>query len=131
MAAKRGKTTAKAKVAAKPKANAKAKAKVAAKPKAKAKAATKAAKAKPARRQPVRLVVGTKKGAFFLRSDGAREAWRIGPPHQLGSMAHHVVLDPRDRKTLLLAARTGHLGPTVFRSQDLGATWTEAKKPPA
>ena len=38
----------------------------------------------------------------------------------LGHIAHHVVLDPRDRRTLLLAARTGHLGPTVFRSTDLG-----------
>ena len=39
--------------------------------------------------------------------------------------------DPRDLRTLLLAARTGHLGPTVFRSQDSGRTWQEARKPPA
>jgi photosystem II stability/assembly factor-like uncharacterized protein len=42
-----------------------------------------------------------------------------------------VVLDPRDRKTMLLAARTGHLGPTVFKSTDLGKHWKEASKPPA
>jgi hypothetical protein len=41
------------------------------------------------------------------------------------------VLDPRDRRTLLVAARTGHLGPTVFRSTDLGASWREASRPPA
>jgi photosystem II stability/assembly factor-like uncharacterized protein len=41
------------------------------------------------------------------------------------------VLDPRDRRTLLLAARTGHLGPTVFRSLDFGKSWQEAKRPRA
>jgi hypothetical protein len=40
------------------------------------------------------------------------------------------VLDPRDRKTLLCASRQWHLGPTVFRSQDGGATWKEAAVPP-
>ena len=33
-------------------------------------------------------------------------------------------VDPRDGKTMLAAARTGHLGPTVFRSQDNGRTWS-------
>ena len=41
------------------------------------------------------------------------------------------LLDPRDRRTLLVAAKTGHLGPTVFRSTDLGKTWKEASQPPA
>jgi len=77
------------------------------------------------------LLVGTRKGAFLLRSDGARKRWKIDGPHMFGSMVHHLVLDPRDGKTLLMAARTGHLGPTVFRSTDAGRTWTECKKPPA
>src|SRR6185503_934581 len=34
-------------------------------------------------------------------------------------------------RTLLLAAKTGHLGPTVFRSTNFGKTWKEAEKPPA
>ncbi len=42
-----------------------------------------------------------------------------------------MVLDPRDGKTLLAAAKTGHLGPTVFRSTDMGKTWKEAVQPPA
>ena len=41
------------------------------------------------------------------------------------------MLDPRDGRTLLAAAKTGHLGPTVFRSTDLGHTWKEAARPPA
>jgi photosystem II stability/assembly factor-like uncharacterized protein len=41
------------------------------------------------------------------------------------------VLDPRDGRTLLAAAKTGHLGPTIFRSTDFGRSWKEAAKPPA
>ena len=41
------------------------------------------------------------------------------------------MLDPRDGRTLLAAAKTGHLGPTVFRSTNLGRTWKEAEQPPA
>ena len=42
----------------------------------------------------------------------------------------HIVRDPRSG-TLLMAAKTGHLGPTIFRSTDKGKTWKEAGKPPA
>jgi hypothetical protein len=77
------------------------------------------------------LLVGTRKGAFIYRSDAARKKWRVEGPHFLGNIVNHLVLDPRDGRTLLLAAKTGHLGPTVFRSLDGGRNWTEAKKPPA
>ena len=60
-----------------------------------------------------------------------RRNWRIDGPHFLGHIIQHVVLDPRDGRTLLAAAKTGHLGPTVFRSTDLGKTWKEAQQPPA
>ena len=62
---------------------------------------------------------------------GARKTWRADGPHFLGHIINHVVLDPRDGRTLLAAAKTGHLGPTVFRSTDLGRTWKEAARPPA
>ena len=52
-------------------------------------------------------------------------------PHFLGHIIHHMVLDPRDGKTLLATASTGHLGPTLFRSTDFGKSWTEATRPPA
>jgi len=77
------------------------------------------------------LLIGTRKGAFFLRGDRARRTWKLSHPLFLGQIVHHLVLDPRDRRTMLMAARTGHLGPTVFRSTDLGKTWNEAKTPPA
>jgi len=79
----------------------------------------------------VALLIGTRKGAFVLRGDRTRRTWKLSAPMFLGHIVHHVVLDPRDRRTMLMAARTGHLGPTVFRSTDLGKTWKEAKTPPA
>src|SRR5215471_16508016 len=77
------------------------------------------------------LLVGTRKGAWVFRGDPSRTTWDAEGPTFLGHMAQHLVLDPRDRRTLLLAAATGHLGPTVFRSEDLGRTWKEATMPPA
>ncbi len=76
------------------------------------------------------LLLSTRKGLFLLRTDGARRTWKLQGPHFLGSTFHHAVLDPRDGRTLLAAARTGHLGPTIFRSTDLGRTWKEAARPP-
>src|SRR4030042_834478 len=77
------------------------------------------------------LLVGTRKGAFILRGDKSRRAWKVVGPIHLGGIVHHMVMDSRDRSTILMAARTGHLGPTVFRSTDRGKTWKEASKPPA
>jgi photosystem II stability/assembly factor-like uncharacterized protein len=79
----------------------------------------------------VRLLIATRKGLWSLASDPARNAWKMSGPQFLGHIVHHAVLDPRDGRTLLAAARTGHLGPTVFRSMDNGRTWKEASRPPA
>ena len=83
----------------------------------------------PARR--VLLLVTTRKGLWTLVSDPSRRSWALAGPQFLGHIVHHAVADPRDAKTWLAAARTGHLGPTVFRSTDRGRTWKEAKQPPA
>ncbi len=82
-------------------------------------------------KQGLNVLVGTRKGLFVLSGDAERKCYTLSEPAFLGHIIHHAVADPRDRRTLLLAARTGHLGPTVFRSTDLGRTWKEAKKPPA
>ncbi|HVM97549.1 MAG TPA: hypothetical protein VMT89_14230 [Candidatus Acidoferrales bacterium] len=96
-------------------------------------AKSKAPKRLDARRRSSRVVllVATRKGAWLYHSDAARRSWRVAGPHFFGHIVYHCVLDPRDRRTLLVAARTGHLGPTVFRSADLGKTWKEASRPPA
>jgi hypothetical protein len=79
----------------------------------------------------VALMMGTRKGAWLFHGDAARRNWRVDGPHFLGHIFNHIVLDPRDRRTLLAAAKTGHLGPTIFRSTDRGKTWKEAARPPA
>jgi hypothetical protein len=81
--------------------------------------------------EAVQLLIGTRKGAWIYRSDAARRDWTVVGPIQLGQIINHLVLDPRDGRTLLMAAKTGHLGPTIFRSTDDGATWAEAERPPA
>lgn len=81
-------------------------------------------------RHPV-VLVATRKGAWLFHGDADRKAWRADGPHFLGHVVSHLVLDPRDGRTLLAAAKTGHLGPTVFRSTDRGRTWKEAERPPA
>jgi photosystem II stability/assembly factor-like uncharacterized protein len=79
----------------------------------------------------ITLLVATRKGLWTLTSDAARNRWTTGGPRFLGHNVHHALFDPRDPRQWLAAARTGHLGPTVFRSSDRGRTWTEAQKPPA
>jgi len=93
-----------------------------------AKRAARSNKAKPSR--GVTLLVGTRKGAWFFSSDASRKSWRVDGPHMLGQIVNHIVRDPRSG-TMLMAAKTGHLGPTVFRSTDKGKTWKEAGRPPA
>ncbi len=80
---------------------------------------------------PLLLMVATRKGAWLFHGDASRQRWTVDGPHFLGHTISHLVLDPRDGRTLLAAAKTGHLGPTVFRSTDLGRSWKEASQPPA
>lgn len=85
----------------------------------------------PADRDGVVLLVGTRKGLWILVSDAERQSWAMRGPSHLGQIIHHAVLDPRDQRTLLATTSTGHLGPTMARSTDLGRTWTEVALPPA
>jgi photosystem II stability/assembly factor-like uncharacterized protein len=79
----------------------------------------------------VAVLVGTRKGAFILRSDKTRRTWKTTGPLFLGYTVNHVVADPRNGKVILTAASTFHIGPTVYRSTDGGKTWKEASQPPA
>jgi len=98
---------------------------------AKRRAAPKAKRPSRPKARRVMVMAATRKGAWIYHGDPARRTWRVDGPHFLGHIISHVVLDPRDGRTLLAAAKTGHLGPTVFRSTDLGRTWMEAVRPPA
>lgn len=79
----------------------------------------------------ITLLIGTRKGAFTLISSSQRNNWELEGPTYLGQIINHLIVDPRNRDSMLMAARTGHLGPTIFRSIDSGKTWKEASKPPA
>jgi hypothetical protein len=79
---------------------------------------------------PHQLYIATRKGVWIATSDAQRHEWTLTGPSFLGQQCHHVVLDPRDRRTLLCASRQWHLGPTVFRSEDGGKSWKEAGSPP-
>ncbi|MGA2862046.1 MAG: WD40/YVTN/BNR-like repeat-containing protein [Steroidobacteraceae bacterium] len=79
----------------------------------------------------VTLWIATRKGAFALRADAQRRRWTLKGPQFLGHTIHHILQDPRQPKTLLMAAKTGHLGPTVYRSDDRGRGWQEVAEPPA
>src|ERR1041385_2185801 len=76
------------------------------------------------------LLIGTRKGLWTVAAEGPRSAWSVEGPQFLGQVIQHAVRDPRDG-TILAGARTGHLGPTVYRSTDDGKTWSEATRPPA
>src|SRR3989339_1247372 len=77
------------------------------------------------------LLVATRKGLFVFADLDEASTWTLSGPHFLGASVHHAVLDPRDGTTLLACARLGHIGPTVYRSSDRGASWQEARQPPA
>lgn len=72
------------------------------------------ARAKPHAATRLVLLVATRKGAWFFHGDASRKAWKADGPHFLGDTMSQVLLDPRDGRTLLAAAKTGHLGPTIL-----------------
>lgn len=76
------------------------------------------------------ILIGTRKGAWILRSKD-RKKFALEGPHFFGQVVHHMVADRRNPKLLIAAVKAGHLGPTVFRSEDFGKTWKEVARPPA
>jgi hypothetical protein len=75
--------------------------------------------------------IGTKKGAFALKTNGSRAGeFEMGDVQFLGAEVFHVRQDPRSPQNMVMAVKTGHLGPTAYHSGDGGKTWTEASKPP-
>src|SRR5438132_12450279 len=76
----------------------------------------------------VRVLVGTRKGAFVLTSDGSRKSWRIEGPHFAGWEIYHVKGSPADPKRLYAPQSSGGFGQVLQRSNDGGKTWEAAGK---
>jgi photosystem II stability/assembly factor-like uncharacterized protein len=71
----------------------------------------------------VRLLVGTKKGAFLLTSDGKRKHWEVSGPHFAGWEIYHVKGSPVNPDRMYASQSSGWFGQVMQRSDDGGATW--------
>jgi len=71
----------------------------------------------------VRVLVGTKKGAFILTSDGKRGRWDVSGPHFGGWEIYHVKGSPADPNRIYASQTSGWFGQVIERSSDGGKTW--------
>jgi len=71
----------------------------------------------------VRVLVGTRKGAFILDSDGKRNSWRVSGPHFAGWEIYHVKGSPVDPNRLYASQSSSWSGQVMQRSDDGGSTW--------
>ena len=71
----------------------------------------------------VRVLVGTRKGAFILESDGKRDNWEITGPHFAGWELYHLKGSPADPNRIYASQSTGWHGQVIQRSNDGGGTW--------
>ncbi len=72
----------------------------------------------------VRVLVGTKKGAFILHSDGKRQKWSVSGPHFAGWEVYHLKGSPKDPNRIYASQTSGWFGQIMQRSDDGGKTWT-------
>ena len=71
----------------------------------------------------VRVLVGTRKGAFILTADGKRTNWKVSGPHFAGWELYHVKGSPVDPNRLYASQSSGWFGQLIQRSSDGGASW--------
>ena len=71
----------------------------------------------------VRVLVGTRKGAFVLTSDAMRRAWEVKGPFFAGWEIYHVTGSAADPERLYASQSTGWFGQLIQRSDDGGTTW--------
>ena len=72
----------------------------------------------------IRLLVGTRKGAFVLTSDETRKVWEVSGPHFAGWEIYHVTASPVNPDRLYASQSSGWFGQVIQRSDDGGKTWT-------
>ncbi len=78
----------------------------------------------------VRVLVGTRKGAFILTSDGKRDNWTVSGPHFAGWEIYHMKGSPVDPNRIYVSQTSGWFGQIIQRSDDGGKTWHQPGTPP-
>jgi photosystem II stability/assembly factor-like uncharacterized protein len=71
----------------------------------------------------VRVLVGTRKGAFVLSADGKRDKWDVSGPHFAGWEIYHMKGSPVDPSRIYASQSSGWFGQVMQRSNDGGKTW--------
>jgi photosystem II stability/assembly factor-like uncharacterized protein len=77
--------------------------------------------------QQVALLVGTRKGLFVLDGDATRDSWRVRGPLCDGWPMHDAIFDDR-AGSIYAGGGSNWYGPAVWRSDDLGRTWTHSSE---
>jgi photosystem II stability/assembly factor-like uncharacterized protein len=78
----------------------------------------------------IRLLVGTRKGAFILTSDGQRERWQVNGPHFAGWEMYHLKGSSANPNRIYASQTSGWFGQIIQRSDDGGKTWHQPGTPP-
>src|SRR5215472_13126552 len=78
----------------------------------------------------VRVLVGTRKGAFILTSDGKRKDWKVDGPYFAGWEMYHLKGSSVDPNRIYASQTSGWFGQIVQRSDDGGKTWFQPGTPP-
>src|SRR5260370_1477683 len=74
----------------------------------------------------LRVLVGTRKGAFVLSSDASRKQWKVEGPQFAGWEIYHLKGSPADPDRLYASQSSGWFGQVMQRSNDVGKTWETA-----
>jgi BNR/Asp-box repeat len=78
----------------------------------------------------IRILVGTRKGAFILTSDGKRQNWEVSGPHFTGWEVYHLKGSPKDPNRIYASQTSSWFGQIIQRSDDGGKTWHQPGTPP-
>ena len=71
----------------------------------------------------IRILAGTRKGAFILTSDEQRQAWEVSGPHFPGWEIYHIKASPVNPKRIYASQTSGWFGQVIQRSDDGGESW--------
>ncbi|MGI0128656.1 MAG: hypothetical protein ACREDE_02210 [Thermoplasmata archaeon] len=79
--------------------------------------------------EPVRVLIGTRKGGYVVEGDIARNRWKLASRFQTGWEVFHMVADPRHPGDLYACVNAWLWGPALYRSRNFGKNWEEIGTP--